>query len=160
EFERVPGHPQRRDDNTTRDAAGYYGFRRVKATAMCLVEHGFVTNATEHAWLQANVAALAEAEYRALCRHFGLTEGDAADDLVTPASGLNWRGGPSTGAAVLSVLEKGTPVRVVGADDGSFRRLQVPATGLVGFAAAKFLAPSPPGPVTPNTFLIGGPRST
>src|SRR5262249_55393050 len=87
-------------------------------------------------------------------------EGDAAEDLVTTASGLNLRGGPSTGAAVLSVLEKGTPVRVVGADDGSFRRLQVPATGLVGFAAAKFLAPSPPGPVTPNTFLIGGPRST
>jgi hypothetical protein len=157
EFERVPGHPQRRNDNTTRDAAAYYGFRRVNAAAMCLVEHGFVTNATEHAWLQANVAALAEAEYRALCRHFALDQGA---DFVTTASGLNLRAAPAADATVLTVLERGTPVRVVGPGDGGFRELQVPATGVVGFAASRFLTPAAASPITSDTLLIGGPRAT
>jgi N-acetylmuramoyl-L-alanine amidase/Mannosyl-glycoprotein endo-beta-N-acetylglucosaminidase len=156
EFERLPGHPQRRVDNTTVDAASYYGFRRVQAPAMCLVEHGFVTNPDEHAWLQGNVTALADAEYRALCRHFGL---DSAD-YVTTATGLNLRAGASTDAPVLTVLGQTTTVRVIGPDEAGFRHVQVAGTGAVGVAAGIFLTPAPSGPITPDTFLIGGPRAT
>ena len=76
EFERIPGHPARRRDNGTVDAARYYGYHLVDTPGPeVLVEHGFVTNPDEHAWLKQNVATLAHAEYRALCRFFGLEPG-------------------------------------------------------------------------------------
>jgi N-acetylmuramoyl-L-alanine amidase/Putative peptidoglycan binding domain len=82
EFMKLPvGHPNgNRADNGTSDASQYYGFRhdRVITGSMCLVEHGFVSNPTEHAWLKAHVGDLAAAEYRALCRHFGLTPHDGS----------------------------------------------------------------------------------
>ena len=72
EFLRIPGHPPERSDNYTSDMSGYYGYRRVNAKFETLVEHGFLTNPTERAWLKANVDRIATAEYRALCRLFGL----------------------------------------------------------------------------------------
>ena len=72
EFLRIPGHPRSRADNGTADAAGYYGYKRVSTRHEVLVEHGFVTNPKEHAWMKANVAKLAAAEYQALCKLFGL----------------------------------------------------------------------------------------
>lgn len=76
EFLKLPeGHPPgNRPDNNTKDEHHYYGFNhgRVISDSMCLVEHGFVSNPTEHAWLKAHVADLAHAEYVALCGHFGI----------------------------------------------------------------------------------------
>ena len=69
------GHPPgNRPDNATADEHGYYGFEceRVITNAMCLIEHGFVSEPTEHSWLDAHVGDLAHAEYVALCRHFGI----------------------------------------------------------------------------------------
>ena len=71
-FEQIPGHPKSRTDNGTADAAGYYGYKRVKTRFEVLVEHGFVTNPTEHAWMKRNAGKLAEAEYEALCKLFGM----------------------------------------------------------------------------------------
>jgi N-acetylmuramoyl-L-alanine amidase len=73
EFDKIPGHPPHRNDNYTRDLAGYYGFRKVSTSGPeVLVEHGFLTNPGERLWLFANASKLAAAEYRALCTYFGL----------------------------------------------------------------------------------------
>jgi hypothetical protein len=73
EIESLPGHPLRRTDNYTVNLAKYYGFRRVVTDGPeVVVEHGFVTNPAEHAWLRGHVRSLAAAEYRAVCRFFGL----------------------------------------------------------------------------------------
>ena len=72
EFERIPGHPAKRPDNNTVDMAQYYGYSHVETPGPeVLVEHGFVSNPDERAWMKRNVKALAEAEYAALCRFFG-----------------------------------------------------------------------------------------
>jgi hypothetical protein len=80
EFMKLPaGHPPGdRADNGTDDASRYYGFThgRVHTDAMCLIEHGFVSNPTEHKWMRAHVDDLAHAEYVGLCRHFGLQPRD------------------------------------------------------------------------------------
>jgi hypothetical protein len=74
EIEKLPGHPTRRSDNNTADMEFYYGFGLVHTPGPeVLVEHGFVTNPTEHQWLKAHVNDLARAEYQALCRFFGFT---------------------------------------------------------------------------------------
>ena len=52
EFEQIPGHPKSRVDNGTKDASQYYAFRRVNTKFEALVEHGFVSYPTEHAWLK------------------------------------------------------------------------------------------------------------
>jgi N-acetylmuramoyl-L-alanine amidase len=68
----LPGHPPHHRDNYTRDEGGYYGFSRVDTPGPeLLVEHGFLTNPTERAWLRINTGQLALAEYHALCRYFG-----------------------------------------------------------------------------------------
>lgn len=72
EFLRIPGHPPERDDNATADMRGYYGYRRVVSPSMALVEHGFMTNPDERAWLTQHVDELAAAHYRALCRLVGV----------------------------------------------------------------------------------------
>jgi hypothetical protein len=72
EFLQIPGHPKSRTDNGTADAAQYYAYRRVNTPFEVLVEHGFVSNPTEHEWLKKNVGNLAEAEYHAVCKLFGL----------------------------------------------------------------------------------------
>ena len=99
EFEKLPGHPQRRPDNNTPDMAQYYGFHHVDTPGPeVLVEHGFVTNPQEHQWLKDHVADLARAEYRALRRFFGFgvdPDDDEHDDpvvdhgVVSPASVLS-----------------------------------------------------------------------
>jgi hypothetical protein len=84
EFLKLPaGRPNGdRPNNNTPDEAHYYGFNhgRVVTNSMCLVEHGFVSNPTEHAWLKAHVDDLARAEYVGLCRHFGLQPHGGDDD--------------------------------------------------------------------------------
>ncbi|HTN23790.1 MAG TPA: hypothetical protein VL120_07355 [Solirubrobacteraceae bacterium] len=72
-FLALPGHPRSRRDNSTEDAHSYYGFRRVVSPLKVLIEHGFLTNPGERRWLKAHVAALARAEYEALCRTFAMT---------------------------------------------------------------------------------------
>lgn len=76
EFLKLPeGHPPgTRPNNGTVDEAHYYGFNhgRVLTDSMCLVEHGFVSNPTERAWMQSHVGDLARAEYTAICHHFGI----------------------------------------------------------------------------------------
>lgn len=94
EFEKLPGHPQRRSDNNTPDMAKYYGFNLVDTPGPeVLVEHGFLTNPQENRWLQRHVDALARAEHRALRRFFGLKVRPAGkkparqDPSATPAKG-------------------------------------------------------------------------
>jgi|GEM_PF-4434851 len=73
EIEKLPGHPRRRPDNNTDDMKFYYGFGIVDTPGPeVIVEHGFVTNPSEHRWLKAHVNALAQAEHTALRRFFGL----------------------------------------------------------------------------------------
>jgi hypothetical protein len=92
EFMRLPaGHPPGdRQDNGTADESEYFGFKhgRVLTDAMCLVEHGFVSNPTEHAWMRAHVDDLAHAEYVGLCRHFGLQPRSGADQTPTLTKGM------------------------------------------------------------------------
>lgn len=72
EFFGLKGHPPHHTDNYTRDLAGYYGFSRTQTPGPeVLVEHGFLTNPSEAAWLRSHTQQLAEAEYRALLRYFG-----------------------------------------------------------------------------------------
>lgn len=74
EFQKIPGHPPHHRDNYTADMRGYYGFNRVDtAGPEVLVEHGFLTNPKEAAWLRSNVKTLAAAEHKALMRYFGMS---------------------------------------------------------------------------------------
>lgn len=71
EFLKIPGHPPHHQDNYTADMRGYYGFHHVSTPGPeVLVEHGFLTNPRERAWLNTHVGELAAAEYRALLRFF------------------------------------------------------------------------------------------
>lgn len=73
EFVKI-GHPApHHRDNYTPDEHFYYGFGHTNAGAEVLIEHGFMTNPPERKWLESHVADLAKAEYRALCRYFGLS---------------------------------------------------------------------------------------
>lgn len=72
EYERIPGAPRHRSDNYTAALRQYYGWYRVRAPACVLVEHGFMTNRDERAWLEASERLIAQAHYRAICRYFGL----------------------------------------------------------------------------------------
>lgn len=73
EFFKLPGHPPHHKDNYTSNLSGYYGYRRVDTPGPeVLVEHGFLTNPSERKWLTTHTAALARAEYVALCRFFKL----------------------------------------------------------------------------------------
>jgi hypothetical protein len=88
EFEKLPNHPVHRADNPTKDASDYYGFGHTHTPGPeVLVEHGFVTNPTEHAWLKAHVQQLAQAEHTALRRFFGFGSGTQGG-AVTPDSAL------------------------------------------------------------------------
>lgn len=87
EFEKLPGHPSRRADNNTQDMAEYYGYGLVDTPGPeVLIEHGFLTNPGERRWLKSHVRELAQAEHKALRRHFRLNGGDR--DSVTPESEL------------------------------------------------------------------------
>jgi hypothetical protein len=187
EFERIPGHPRRRRDNGTNDEAFYYGFHHVDTPGPeVLVEHGFVSNPNEHAWLTRNVKALAFAEYRALCRYFGLAiQGETAPTRTMasaasrPAPAVRkartstearLRRGADQSTASQGLLVKGTEVTITGTN-GNWRRVSVSGwihkSKLAGEPSAPPTpshappAPAPPpGAVTPQTPLLAGPRST
>ena len=73
EFNKIPGHPPHGRDNYTGGLRGYYGYSRVNTPGPeVLVEHGFLTNPAERRWLYAHVDELAQAEYKALLRFFGM----------------------------------------------------------------------------------------
>ena len=71
-YAQIPGAPPRRRDNYTRALSGYYGWRRTDAPAKLLVEHGFLTNPGERAWLTGNVPAIAQAWCEAILHYFGM----------------------------------------------------------------------------------------
>ena len=84
EIAKIPGAPGRRADNPTDDAAQYYGYGIVDtAGPEVLVEHGFMTNVSDRAWLSKNVNALADAEMNALRRFFGFDGGSNGNGHVT-----------------------------------------------------------------------------
>jgi hypothetical protein len=85
EIEKLPDRPPRRPDNNTAGMAEYYGFSHVSTPGPeVLIEHGFVTNPVEHAWLKRNVEQLARAEHIALRRFFGVPVGPGNGTLITP----------------------------------------------------------------------------
>jgi hypothetical protein len=91
EFQKIPQHPKRRSDNPTTDASRYYGFHHVHTPGPeVLIEHGFVTNPSEHAWLKAHVRQIAHAEHNALRRFFGF------DPLPHPGNGHETHGTVAT----------------------------------------------------------------
>ncbi|MCR4340959.1 MAG: N-acetylmuramoyl-L-alanine amidase [Gemmatimonadaceae bacterium] len=71
-YVQIPGAPNRRRDNYTTALSGYYGWRRTFAPAKLLVEHGFLTNPGERAWLLGNVQQIAQAHYEAVLHYFRL----------------------------------------------------------------------------------------
>src|SRR5690349_4754859 len=184
EFERIPGHPRRRRDNGTKDEAFYYGFHHVDTPGPeVLIEHGFVSNPREHAWLTRNVKALAFAEYRALCRYFGLgLQGEApptrtmASAAPRPApaarkartsSDARLRRGADQATASQGLLVKGTEVTITGTN-GNWRRVTV--SGWIHKSRLAGDEPAGPAPVTPaptpaagtitsQTALLAGPRA-
>lgn len=73
EFFALSGEPPHHTDNYTADLRGYYGYSRtITDGPELLIEHGFLTNPKEAAWLRSHTADLAQAEYRALLRYFRL----------------------------------------------------------------------------------------
>jgi N-acetylmuramoyl-L-alanine amidase len=91
EFNKLPGHPPHRMDNYTGGLRYYYGYSRVDTPGPeVLIEHGFLTNPGERLWLFANIANLAKAEYIALCRFFGLTPFDGAQNKKRLAALRKW----------------------------------------------------------------------
>jgi N-acetylmuramoyl-L-alanine amidase len=69
---RIPGAPIDHADNYTGGLREYYGYKRISTSGPeVLIEHGFLTNPTERAWLFNNLGRQANAEYRALCEFFG-----------------------------------------------------------------------------------------
>lgn len=90
------GHPGgHHPDNYTGGLRGYYGYRRTVAPTRLLIEHGFLTNPTEQAWIFEHLGEMAGVTYRAVVEHLGLpvVSGDRpswADGLqlwVTPPNG-------------------------------------------------------------------------
>lgn len=79
EYARIPGAPKRRADNYTADMSGYYGWRRTIAPAQVLVEHGFLTNPAERAWLTAHGNEIARAWQAGILRFFDLPVEQPAD---------------------------------------------------------------------------------
>lgn len=77
EYERIPGHPPRHADNYTGGLRQYYGYGRVQTEGPeVLIESGFMTNPAEQRWLFAHIPDMAEAQYRALLKFFGMEEAD------------------------------------------------------------------------------------
>ena len=71
-YAEIPGAPKRRRDNYTGALSGYYGWRRTTAPAKLLVEHGFLTNPGERAWLSENEGRIAQAHCEAILHYFRL----------------------------------------------------------------------------------------
>lgn len=86
QYDLIPRRPPRWTDNYTRNLSRYYGFssRRVDAPVKVLVEHGFLTNPQERAWLFANVERIARAHYRAILAYYGMKPPAAAKPKPRP----------------------------------------------------------------------------
>jgi hypothetical protein len=62
-----------RRNNGTSNLTGYYGWDLLPGSpAACVVEHGFLSNARERAWMHEHVQELADGEYRAILAQLGL----------------------------------------------------------------------------------------
>lgn len=78
EFMKLPGHPPHHADNYTGGLREYYGYSRVDTDGPeVVVEHGFLTNPKEQAWIFANLDELASAQYRALLAYFAMAIPDS-----------------------------------------------------------------------------------
>lgn len=72
-----------RPNNSTSNLTGYYGWGLLPGNpAACVVEHGFLTNATEREWMNEHVEELANGEYRAILTQLGLDAGDVSSRLA------------------------------------------------------------------------------
>jgi hypothetical protein len=71
-YGKIPGCPPHHADNYTANMSRYYGWSRTKADVKILIEHGFLSNPTEKAWLQKNSKQIAAAWYSALLDYFDL----------------------------------------------------------------------------------------
>ena len=83
----IPFHrSRRRQDNVTTDLSMYYAWKPARmpgSSPRIVVEHGFVSNPTERAWLFAHVDELAAAEVRAIAKLLGV----GGTGTVVPAVG-------------------------------------------------------------------------
>ena len=73
EYTQLAGVPPHHADNYTGALRHYYGYSRVIAGAKVLIEHGFLSNPDDRAWMFARTAAIAAAHHRALEQYFGMT---------------------------------------------------------------------------------------
>jgi N-acetylmuramoyl-L-alanine amidase len=71
-YRAIPDAPSHHRDNYTSNMTLYYGWKRTRADAKVLIEHGFLTNPGERAWINKNVKRIAGAWYGALLRYFDL----------------------------------------------------------------------------------------
>ncbi len=77
------GHPGgHHPDNYTGALRFYYGYRRTSAPTELLIEHGFLTNPTERAWMFAHIDEMAKVEYEAVVAHLGLPPKATAGKLL------------------------------------------------------------------------------
>lgn len=68
----IAGYPHGfRPDNYTRALRTYYGFRRVHADVMVLLEHGFATNRADADWMWDNLGLIAATNVAALAKWLG-----------------------------------------------------------------------------------------
>jgi N-acetylmuramoyl-L-alanine amidase len=102
EFQKIPGHPPHHADNYTGGLRKYYGYSRVETPGPeVLVEHGFLTNPAEQKWIFSHLNELATAEYRAVCKFFGL----APQGQVEPKP-LGWRVEATNDAGQTRIVKK------------------------------------------------------
>jgi hypothetical protein len=107
EIQKLPDSPPRRPNNNTAGMANYYGFSHVTTPGPeVLVEHGFVTNPSEHAWLKQNVKPLARAEHTALRRFFNLPPVPGNGNRITPDTVLHAPPRAPAGRAERYLLER------------------------------------------------------
>ncbi|MCW5717667.1 MAG: SH3 domain-containing protein [Bauldia sp.] len=84
-----------------------------------------------------------------------ITTAPQGETLYVSATSLNLRAAPATGADVLELLPRGTPVEAIGTAEG-WREVINPATGTRGWVSAEFLVRTPPAAAaTPAATPIG-----
>jgi hypothetical protein len=81
-----------RRNNGTSNLTGYYGWDLLPGSpAACVVEHGFLSNARERAWMHEHVQELADGEYRAILAQLGLeTDNAPARTAARPDHDARW----------------------------------------------------------------------
>lgn len=118
---KLKGAPPHHADNYTADERGYYGFGLTETPGPeVLFEVGFLTNADDHKWIDANIKNIAGAVYRAL-----LTYHHLAPPKPHPAPPP-----PPTGKAAVWIYRK----------DGSAARVEVGVAGAIARAGVAWAA--------------------